>query len=61
MRKRFVLSYCQHLLGVLCIVQSLSCFAVNYPEKMHFQNLFENREVNIGEVEVALQDSEGFI
>ena len=60
MHKRFV-SRWKHLFGLLCCLLTLPCFATNYPEKMHFQNLFENRDINIGEVEVTLQDSEGFI
>ena len=33
----------------------------SYPEKMYFQHLFDNKDVNIGEVEVVLQDYQGYI
>lgn len=33
----------------------------SYPEKIYFQHLFENKDINIGEVEVTLQDYQGYI
>ena len=33
----------------------------SYPEKIYFQDLFNNKDINIGEVEVTLQDYQGYI